>query len=135
MLSPSTAVTQVNWGSFYTQYAPEIQQYFLDFAEKYNLRKYVKLNHKVVSARWDEEKGQYEVKVQTGDAVFTDWCHVMINGSGLINKWRCEYQSQNCSSLRLTNRIGPDIEGLHTFKGPLIHSAHWDRKLSKSGYE
>lgn len=59
------------------------------FAEKYNLRKYVKLNHKVVSARWDEEKGQYEVEIQKGGEMITDWCHILMNGSGLINKWRC----------------------------------------------
>jgi cation diffusion facilitator CzcD-associated flavoprotein CzcO len=50
----------------------------------------VKLNHKVVSARWDDEKGQWEVKVKTGDTVLTDWCHVLMNGSGLLNKWRCQ---------------------------------------------
>lgn len=64
----------------------------MNFAEKYNLRKYVKFNHKVLGARWDEEIGQYEVKVQAGDTIITDWCHILINGSGLINKWRCKWK-------------------------------------------
>ncbi|KAH7377421.1 cyclohexanone monooxygenase [Cadophora sp. MPI-SDFR-AT-0126] len=100
-----------DWTSYFA-YAPEIQQYFLDFAEKYKLRKYVKLNHKVISARWDDEKGQYEVKVQTEDTIFTDWCHVLLNGSGLLNKWRW-----------------PDIPGLKTFKGLLLHSAAWEASV------
>lgn len=45
-----------NWSSFYA-YAPEIKQYFLDFAAKYDLLPFVKLNSKVLSAVWQEEKG------------------------------------------------------------------------------
>jgi hypothetical protein len=66
------------------------------FAEKYNLRKYIRLNHKVLGARWDEEKGEYEVKIQSGDKAIMDWCNILMNGSVLINKWRCRW---NCRSI------------------------------------
>jgi hypothetical protein len=45
-----------NWSSFYA-YAPEIRQYFQDFADKYDLMPFVKLNSKVLSATWQEDKG------------------------------------------------------------------------------
>jgi cation diffusion facilitator CzcD-associated flavoprotein CzcO len=51
-----------NWSSFYA-YAPEIKQYFVDFANKYDLMPYVQLNTKVVSAVWDEEKGTCEFRL------------------------------------------------------------------------
>lgn len=45
-----------NWSSFYAG-AAEILQYFKDFADKYDLLKYINLEHKVTSAIWDEEQG------------------------------------------------------------------------------
>ena len=45
-----------NWSSFYA-YAPEIRQYFEDFAQKHKLMPYVKLNSRILSARWREERG------------------------------------------------------------------------------
>ena len=39
-----------NWSSFYA-YAPEVRQYFENFAKKYDLLPYVKLNSRVISAR------------------------------------------------------------------------------------
>jgi len=41
-----------------------------------------------------------------------DWCHVWINGTGILNNWKW-----------------PDIEGLHDFKGPKMHSASWDHGI------
>jgi cation diffusion facilitator CzcD-associated flavoprotein CzcO len=71
------------------QYSPEIHDYFTRFADKYNLRRYVKLHHKVVSAVWDEDKGQYKVEIETPDGLTEDYCDILMNGSGLINKWKC----------------------------------------------
>lgn len=45
-----------DFSSFYA-YAPEIRQYFEDFAKKYDLHKYVKVNSKVMSAVWKENEG------------------------------------------------------------------------------
>lgn len=50
------------FSSFYA-YAPEIRAYFEGFAEKYNLRPFVKLNSRVLGATWDEGKGVYNVEV------------------------------------------------------------------------
>jgi hypothetical protein len=116
------------WKSYYA-YSPEIQDYFVNFCEKYQLRKYIKVKHRVLSATWHEEKGQWAVEVEHDGQIFTDWCHVLVNGSGLLNKYRCKLASPlDPVSTALSNYPGPDIEGLHSFKGSLIHSADWDRK-------
>ncbi|EUC47349.1 hypothetical protein COCMIDRAFT_90164 [Bipolaris oryzae ATCC 44560] len=100
------------WSSYYA-YSSEILDYFQDFYREQELSKYVKLEHRVLSATWHEKKGQWEVAIEHDGKIFTDWCHVLMNGSGLLNKWRW-----------------PDIKGLNTFNGPVVHSAQWDSSIS-----
>ncbi|KAJ9612905.1 hypothetical protein H2200_002846 [Cladophialophora chaetospira] len=45
-----------DWSTFYA-YAPEIRTYFERFASKYDLHPFIKLNSRVQSAVWKEEKG------------------------------------------------------------------------------
>lgn len=84
----------------------------MNFCEKYQLRKYVKLNHRVVSCHWHEDEGQWEVKIEHDGKIITDWGHILMNGSGFVNKWKW-----------------PSIQGLHEFGGKLMHSAAWDREF------
>lgn len=88
----------------------EILQYFQGIASRYGLYKYIKLRHKVSDAKWDEESGMWNVKIQKLDTgeVIEDSCHILINGTGILNNWKW-----------------PDIPGLHSFKGDLVHSAAW----------
>lgn len=48
---------------------------------------------------------------ETGEQ-WHDWAHVFINGTGILNTWKW-----------------PDVEGLHDFKGPLMHSAKWNHDV------
>jgi len=48
--------------------------------------------------------------------VTEDTADILINGSGILNRWRW-----------------PDISGLHSFKGTLVHSARWDTNLDWTG--
>ncbi|KAF9872441.1 4-hydroxyacetophenone monooxygenase [Colletotrichum karsti] len=104
-----------HWSSYYAS-GPEIHKYFVGFCDKYGLGKYVKLRHRVLGATWHEDKAQWEVAVEHDGQTFTDWCHILVNGSGLLNKYRW-----------------PEIEGLHSFKGALMHSANWDDSVDYSG--
>lgn len=83
-----------DWKSYYA-YSPDIHEYFMRFCERYQLRKYIKLEHEVLSATWREDQSQWEVQVAHDGKVFTDWCDVLVNGSGLLHKWRCEFISGN----------------------------------------
>lgn len=67
-VSPAHAYTYAfepnpNWSSFYA-YAPEIEKYFKDFAAKYNLMPFIKLNSRVRKAVWFEEKGICKFSLQ-----------------------------------------------------------------------
>jgi hypothetical protein len=66
--------------------ASEILDYFRNVAQKYELYKYVKLSHKIVGAIWDEVKGIWDLKVEdlTNGNIIEDWCHFLINGSGVL---------------------------------------------------
>ena len=102
-----------NWTQFFAS-GPEIQKYFEDFADRHDTHKYMKLNTKVVEAQWDEEAGIWNVTLEDVQSKerWEDWCHVLINGAGILNNWKW-----------------PDIEGLHDFHGPLMHSAAWDHNV------
>jgi len=67
--------------------APEILKYFKDIADKYGLRKYIRLEHKVVGAFWDDQDQHWHVKIQRGNDpkdVFEDKGHILINASGVL---------------------------------------------------
>ena len=51
------------WSTFYAS-APEILEYWKKVADKYDVRKYMKLSHKVQEARWSEEEGRWHLKVE-----------------------------------------------------------------------
>ncbi|KAL4808131.1 hypothetical protein BDV18DRAFT_158247 [Aspergillus unguis] len=88
---------------------PEIQQYIVDTADKFGLREKIHFETKVVSSIWDEDKGKWRLKVQRGNQVLEDEADVLLNGSGILN-----------------NSTLPNIEGLDTFRGKLLHTAKWD---------
>jgi cation diffusion facilitator CzcD-associated flavoprotein CzcO len=67
--------------------APEILGYFKGIADKCGLRKYIRLNHKVVGAEWNEHDQQWHVKAQRGnnpEDVIEAKGHILINASGVL---------------------------------------------------
>jgi cation diffusion facilitator CzcD-associated flavoprotein CzcO len=78
----------------------------------------MRLGVKVTEARWDESLSKWVVRLQninTG-AEFTDVSDVIYRGVGGLNQWKW-----------------PDIAGLHSFQGKLIHSANWDLSYDYKG--
>ncbi|KAH6884928.1 steroid monooxygenase [Thelonectria olida] len=106
------------WTSFYSS-APEILQYFKDVAEKYDLNKYIQLNHRVVAATWNEEEQMWHIKIQKGDDpndIIHDKANIFVNASGVLNKWKW-----------------PAIPGREKFEGEMLHSANWDDEIELTG--
>jgi cation diffusion facilitator CzcD-associated flavoprotein CzcO len=100
------------WSGYYA-YSDEIQDYMLKFANKYGVEKYIQKSTEVLSATWDESTSKWNVDLKRKDgSTFTDTCDVIVNGAGVINKWKW-----------------PAIDGLHGFKGKLVHSADWDQSI------
>lgn len=65
---------------------PEILQYFRDTAKNFDLEKYVKYQHEVVKAVWDEQRGLWLLKIRDGSTgeVVEDQCHFLVNGGGFL---------------------------------------------------
>jgi cation diffusion facilitator CzcD-associated flavoprotein CzcO len=49
-------------------------------------------------------------------AIFEQQCDFLINGAGILNAWRW-----------------PDIAGLDSFQGTLVHTAQWDAAIDVEG--
>jgi cation diffusion facilitator CzcD-associated flavoprotein CzcO len=96
----------------------EISLYFEKFCDKYDLRKYCKLQHEVTKASWNENKGSWDVEVTRHDTgnIIHDICDILINACGVLNAWQW-----------------PSIPGLEEYKGKLLHTARWDRKVDLEG--
>jgi cation diffusion facilitator CzcD-associated flavoprotein CzcO len=96
----------------------EIYAYFDAFAEKYNLKHYIKTEHQVIGAYWDNATGGYDVKIRdlnSGQEI-SNHCDILVNASGILNNWRW-----------------PAIPGLQDYKGTLLHTANWDDRVDLTG--
>ena len=105
-------------GQQYTSTSSEIKAYFQEFAEKYDLNKYINVNHQVVEAVWDEVRAKWTVGVRNNanGTQFAQECDIFINASGILNNYKF-----------------PSITGLHDFQGKLLHSANYDTSYDLSG--
>ena len=102
------------WGDWRRFQAPgeDCQRYALFAASKTNIRELTRFNTRVLSATWDEDKGEWIVEledVKTGER-FTDSAPVFINGSGVLSKPKL-----------------PKLPGMDKFKGRQFHSAEWNK--------
>ncbi|KAL4862560.1 hypothetical protein BDV12DRAFT_42067 [Aspergillus spectabilis] len=112
-----TFESNTQWSSFWPK-GPEINAYLKSVATKYDAIRYMKFGKKCDQAVWNETTGQWSVymtDLETG-MVFVDTCDVLISATGALNKWNW-----------------PDIAGLHSFKGKLVHSADWDTTIDVTG--
>ncbi|KAH8159956.1 hypothetical protein CIB48_g8289 [Xylaria polymorpha] len=97
------------WSGYYVG-AEEIYSYMEKFCEKNNLTRFMRLNTTVLGAEWDDEAGEWVVELKGPDGEhFTDRAHVIVNGSGPLNKWKW-----------------PAIPNRSDFKGKICHTSAWD---------
>ncbi|ETS75250.1 hypothetical protein PFICI_13734 [Pestalotiopsis fici W106-1] len=108
---------KLDWSAVYPA-AKEIYDYHENFARKYGLFQYVRLNHQVIGAYWDNQTGGYNVKVKdnVNGTVVDDHCDILINAGGILNNWKW-----------------PAIPGLEKYKGTLLHTARWDESINLEG--
>ena len=83
---------------------------------KYKLEPYLKLNHELTHARYDEATGKWFVKIKRPSSAesgqfeeFEDDANLLLMANGILSRWKW-----------------PDIDGLKEFKGTLVHSANWN---------
>ncbi|KAL4949639.1 monooxygenase [Aspergillus filifer] len=108
---------KADWSAVYAGSA-DIQGYFVAFARKYGLRRYIRVSHVVQETRWDEQSGIWNVRVNNlnNDEITSDWCHILVHATGYLN-----------------NPSWPAVPGLDEYKGVKLHSAKYDPDISLAG--
>lgn len=99
-----------DWSGLYVG-REEIFHFFRGLAEEYGVYEHTKFEKLVVGAEWLKDSDQWKVTIKDlkTEEISYDYCNVLLNASGALNKWSF-----------------PDIKGLKSFDGPVIHSAAWD---------
>jgi cation diffusion facilitator CzcD-associated flavoprotein CzcO len=91
---------------------PELWAYLRAVSSKYGIGRYLRFGHEVTGARWDTACGRWRVATTAGD--FT--ARYLIAGVGALVE----------PSL-------PDIPGIESFTGTIMHSARWDNSWQAAG--
>ena len=99
-----------DWSRQYAP-APEIQAYIKKVAGERGLRKYIRFNEEIVSARFGD--GRWHIVTAKGE---NDVADAIICATGFLRE-----------------PIYPDIEGRDSFAGHAFHSACWDHSVAISG--
>ncbi|KAK3372473.1 hypothetical protein B0H63DRAFT_484966 [Podospora didyma] len=105
-----------DWTNFFAP-ASEIKDYLNRVCDDEGMRDSIKTSHQVISAQWNEIDGGWGLVVrnlQTGND-FADYAHFLIDGTGILNNWKW-----------------PNVEGIDSFQGELVHTARWPKNFDHS---
>nr|POE51571.1 putative sterigmatocystin biosynthesis monooxygenase stcw [Quercus suber] len=97
-----------DWPRFFS-YSPDIWKYLDKVCNTFDLRKYMHFRSEVVGCYWNEEKGQWRVKIRetqpgTEPREFEDHCDLLLHGTGILNNFKVENSSLwlgGCNPLRI----------------------------------
>lgn len=91
----------------------ELKRYAQHVADKYGLRPHMRFNVAVAGARWDERAQQWVLRTATGETFLARY---LLTATGFLSQ---------------PNR--PDIPGIDSFAGKVIHTAAWDDDYQLEG--
>ncbi len=100
-----------DWPRSYSE-QPEIQRYLVDTAERFGVRGMCVFGADVTSAKWDDAGRRWDVATTAGRFR----AQVLISAAGA-----------------LADPTYPDIPGLDSFAGEVMHSARWDDSVDLAG--
>ncbi|KIX92467.1 uncharacterized protein Z520_11787 [Fonsecaea multimorphosa CBS 102226] len=104
-----------DWSKFYAD-GPEILEYVQRTVDKWNLRRDIQFNTRVIALNWLEKEGKWKIRVRKdGQEERDEFADVLVSAQGFLSQWKW-----------------PDIPGLQTFKGHKVHSAAWDHSYDYS---
>jgi 4-hydroxyacetophenone monooxygenase len=104
------------WKSYYATQA-ELADYLDHIVDKYDLRRRISLETKVLSAAWDAGSKTWRLQVEgPHGAIESLECNFVVSASGLFS----------------TPQL-PDIPGIETFKGEMFHTTAWNRDFDYAG--
>ncbi len=91
----------------------ELKRYAEHVADKYDVRRHMRFNQIVQGARWAEDAHVWQVSLAGGQTLTT---RILITATGFLSQPRI-----------------PDIPGLDSFDGKMIHTAAWDDSYRFAG--
>ncbi|GAB3378272.1 flavin-containing monooxygenase [Lysobacter fragariae] len=100
-----------DWSRKYGE-QPEILAYIRGVAAKYGIERFVRFNHALEKATWDEAKQRWAISTSRGD--FT--ADVLVSATGPFSDPQI-----------------PKLPGLENFKGASFHTARWDHAQDLDG--
>ncbi|OBI17258.1 MULTISPECIES: NAD(P)/FAD-dependent oxidoreductase [unclassified Mycobacterium] len=92
---------------------PELKRYAEHVADKYDVRRYMRFNTVVEGARWDEDAHRWRVELAGGETLTARF---LITATGFLSQPRT-----------------PDIPGIESFAGKVIHTTAWDDDYDLEG--
>lgn len=96
-----------NWSARYAE-QPEILAYMNHVADKFDLRKNIQLETRVVGAQFDDVSCRWRITTNQGD------------------KLNCQFVIMATGSLSTPKKL--DIQGIENFKSDQLHTAYWPEK-------
>lgn len=100
-----------NWTSTYST-QPDIREYLRSCVERFGLADHLRFGVEVTGAQWHEDAQRWHVDTDAG--AFT--ADILISAVGPITEPKL-----------------PDVPGIDTFEGTVMHSARWDHDLDLTG--
>ena len=102
-----------------SRFAPsgEIQNYLSRVVDHFHLKSHIELGTSVKRCVWDERDSKWLVDTEHNGILETGRkADILINAAGILNHYQY-----------------PDIPGLDSYKGCLMHTADWNHSLSLAG--
>jgi monooxygenase len=102
---------------------PSILRYIHNTAEEFDVERLIRLNHRVVNARWDSDEARWTVEVHRTDTdeLITISCSFLYVCTGYY---------------RYDEGFSPEFPGVEDYErlhGPVIHPQHWPEDLDYRG--
>ncbi len=100
------------WRHWYAR-GPELKKYAEHVADTFDLRRHMRFDTVVDGATWHEDANEWEIEIAGGPAVRAAY---LITATGFLSQPRT-----------------PDIPGVDSFAGTVVHTAKWDDTADLDG--
>lgn len=100
------------WSRFFAP-GHELKAYADQVADNYGLRPHIRCNAEVVEAKWDDAAHLWTLTLSDGEQLTTRFVVYSLGGLEVVNN--------------------PDIDGIDSFAGKIVHTARWDHDFDYRG--
>lgn len=99
---------------------PSILRYLHETANEFGIDKHIHFQHLVTTARWDSSTATWTVTAERAD-------------TGETVRVTCNFLSMCSGYYSYKEGYTPELPGLETFRGPVVHPQNWPEDLSYAG--